>query len=236
MICKFCLNEKKLIKAHIIPAGFFRRLNDGEIGPKLLHEKEYPKKAPLGVYDSTILCGDCEKIFGDWDAHAQEIMSLQSIGEPLAVGDKIVAHKISAFDYDKLKLFFVSLVWRASVSSHKFYSRISLGPWESVAKNMIATSDPGDDEGFATTVSRFASHPLGVAVLDPHHERFQNINYCRFYLSDYVAYIKVDKRSAPSPHAECKMKRGCPLYVVSRDLSRSKELPLIHRIAGANKR
>ncbi len=74
MICQYCGETGKLIKAHVIPAAFFRRLRDGQDPPRLLtnKEKEYPKRMPIGVYDSNILCEACESRFGDWDDYAWE--------------------------------------------------------------------------------------------------------------------------------------------------------------------
>lgn len=233
MKCKFCLKEKPLIKAHIIPEGFFRRLRNGQAPPRLVTSNEYPKRAPIGVYDTTILCADCERLFGDWDDHAQQIMSELPIGEPLKSEDKTVAYKISDFNYNKFKLFFISLAWRASVSSQPFYRRINLGPYEDISKVMISNLTPGNDDDFATTIARFEEHPLSTTILDPHPERFQGINYCRFYLSDYVVYVKIDKRPAPVPFDFCSFKNSEPLHIICRDLSKSKELPLIHKIAQA---
>jgi len=176
-------------------------------------------------------------MFGDWDCHAQQILSESPIGESIKYEDKIVAYKIRNYKYDYLKLFFISLAWRASVSSHGFYQRINLGPYEDMAKTMISISDPGNDDCFATTIAKFDEHPLSATILDPHPERFQGINYCRFYLSDYVVYIKIDMRPAPEPFYDCSFKNGEPLHIICRDLSKSKELPLIYRVArSANNR
>jgi hypothetical protein len=230
MKCKFCQKDKKLIKAHIIPEGFFRRLRDGQDPPRILTEKDFPKRAPIGVYDTAILCADCEKMFGDWDHQGQMILAEAPIGEPIKNNEKIVAYKISDFNYDHLKLFFISLLWRASVSSQPFYKRIKLGPYEKITKNHIENSNPGSDEDFAITISRFDDHQFSSVTLDPHTERFQGVNYCRFYMASYVVYVKVDKRLAPSPLNQFRVKKEEPIYVICRDLARSKELPLIYKV------
>ena len=57
MKCKFCGNDKILIKAHIIPAGFLRRLRQEQESLKLITNKagEYNKKASVDMYDRTIV-------------------------------------------------------------------------------------------------------------------------------------------------------------------------------------
>ena len=68
MKCKFCGQESYLIEAHVIPVGFFRRIRQGSANLKMITNKagEYTKKAPIGVYDSTIVCMNCEAI---WQEH-----------------------------------------------------------------------------------------------------------------------------------------------------------------------
>ena len=236
MKCKLCNCEKKLIRAHIIPEGFFRRLRDGQDPPRILTECNFPKKAPIGVYDSTILCGDCERVFGDWDNHGQQILAAAPIGEPIEQGGKVIAYKIEKFNYDQLKLFFVSLLWRASVSTHPFYKKINLGPYEEIAKNKILNSDAGSNEEFSITISKFGEHPFHTTTLDPHKEKWRGINYYRFYMASYIIYIKVDKRPAPPPFDEFMVSIGKPIYIICRDLSKSKELPLIQKVGRSAKR
>src|SRR3954470_151131 len=75
MLCRLCEQQKKLIKAHIIPEGFFRRLREGNKAPLLVSERDYVKRSPIGIYDSGILCANCDGIFALWDDYAQQILS-----------------------------------------------------------------------------------------------------------------------------------------------------------------
>lgn len=239
MICRFCGEQKKLIKAHVIPEGFFRRMRDGQNPPQLLTnmEGEYPKRAPIGVYDSGILCEVCEPIFGAWDAYAQQFMAEEPAGgQPLYVGSQLVGYKVQSYDYRCLKLFFMSLIWRASVSQQAFFKRVSLGPYEDVALNLIKHCAEGSEDQFTVTLAKF-DHPIGISILDPHPEKPDGVNYYCFYLGSYVAYIKVDRRRAPKPYIDFMLSENPPLYIILRHLERSKEWPLIHNIAtAANKR
>src|SRR5208283_1392143 len=141
MICKYCGDNKKLIKAHTIPAAFFRRLRHGRYPPIVLVNKkgEYPKRAPVGVYDNRILCESCESQFGDWDNYAQQLLQdPPKDATPIVYGGQTMGYEIKDYKYDVLKLFFVSVLWRASMSEVTFYQRINLGPYESYAKKLIA--------------------------------------------------------------------------------------------------
>lgn len=233
MTCRYCGEDKKLVKAYVIPVAFFHRLREGNDPPRLFTntENSYPKKAPIGVYDNTILCAECEVLFGDWDIYAQDLLGIEpKSATQIAENGRVGGYEISKYRYDLLKLFFISLVWRSSISTHNFYSRVKLGPFEAIAKRFIELRDPGVPEDFSVTVAKF-DHSPGNSILDPHAEKWYHVNYYRFYLGSYVIFMKVDKRKTPGLHSTFMIKPNEPLRIIRRDLERSKELPLIHRIA-----
>lgn len=68
-------------------------------------------------------------------------------------------------------------------------------------------------------------------MLDPHPQEFDGVNYCQFYMAGFVAYIKVDSREPPDFMKDLVLKPDGNLIVLLRDLSKSKELPLMKKIA-----
>ena len=86
MNCKLCGENEKLIKAHIIPEGFFRPLRSGKMVPEIHSNIKgvFPKRSPIGIYDNTILCEKCDKYLGVWDGYAQKLL-IQYFSEELAV-------------------------------------------------------------------------------------------------------------------------------------------------------
>ena len=237
MICKYCGKDKELVESHVIPKAFFKRQRHGQGPLKMLteHGKDYPKRLPAGVYDR-MLCGQCEQQFGDWDNYAQNVLKEPpDNASPVTVGSQIVGYEIAEYSYKLLKLFFISLLWRASVSVHEFYEKISLGPYIAAAKQCIDRQDPGSPEEFSVFLARF-DHPLGGTILDPHLQRIMGINFYRFYLGNYVAYIKVDKRETPEPCFPLVLSPNEPLKIVSRNMERGGELSLIKEMVAASTR
>lgn len=170
MACRFCETEQRLVKAHIIPAGFFRVLRDAS-GALEVHTNKagaHPRRAPIGVYDKSILCRPCDNVFSPWDKHAQDVL-LRDFSDETAIyaGSVKLGWTISKFNYRLLKLFFLSLVWRASVSAHPFYRRVSTGPFEQELRKMIAAGEPGAPGTFAVTLARFhepATRPYSTRI------------------------------------------------------------------------
>ena len=233
MVCRLCETEQRLIKAHIIPEGFFRVLRDGS-GALEVHTNKrgaHPRRAPIGVYDRSILCRPCDNVFSPWDKHAQDVM-LRDFSDETAIyhGPMKLGWTISKFDYRQLKLFFLSLLWRASVSTHDFYRRVSTGPFEQSLRKMIAAGEPGPPETFAVTLARFRE-PAYTAMLDPHADRYHGVNYFRFYLAGFVAYIKVDGRPPQGPLAHFTLRDDAPITVLLRSARDSKDAAVMRDIA-----
>jgi hypothetical protein len=232
------LEHKKLINSHIIPDGFFDRIKANE--PNImLDETNHPKRAPKGVYDQHILCGPCDNRIGVWDGYAQNVLTNDMSGFTVVHENGIVGGwERPTYDYSLLKMFFISLVWRASISSHPFYRRIDIGTkFEDRAHAMISTDDPGDENDFGVTLARL-TEPIGHAFLNPHAERLDGVNHVRFYLAGFVAYIKIDQRPYNSALRSFVLTAGQPLKIVKRSIHKGGEAEVFNKVINAprNKR
>lgn len=232
-MCCLCQTEQRLIKAHVIPAGFFRSL--GDVAETLeIHTNKpgaHPKRAPIGVYDKSILCRPCDNVFSPWEKHAQDVL-LRDFSDTTAIyhGPAKLGWIVRTFDYRLLKLFFLSLLWRASVSTHDFYRRVSTGPFEQELRTMIVAGEPGPPDRFAVILGRFDA-PSYSAMLDPHPDRYNGVNYVRFYLAGFVAYIKVDRRPPQDPLAAFILRPDVPIAVVLRSAREGKDGAVMRELA-----
>jgi hypothetical protein len=185
----------------------------------------------VGTYDSTILCSECDQKMAPWDDYGQQVL-IQRFSEAVTIplNGQTIAWRIEQFDYEKLKLFFMSVLWRASISIQAFYRRISIGPFEDRLRAMILEGNPGDSQDFAVILGRFSDVET-TAMLDPHPEKFESISFCRFYLSGFVAYIKVDKRPTPTFLTELHLQKHRPLIVIARSLRNSPDGSVMRKLA-----
>src|SRR4030042_2626638 len=235
MACKFCLQEKKCVEAHIIPGSFFRIIKQDKEPIYILSPKEFQSITHNGIYDKTIVCEDCEKLFSPWDDYAHSLLIANFPKDKSFMdGEKILAHIIERFDYHKLKLFFISVLWRASASNHKYFSHINTGPFEDKLKKMILHNDSGDKNTFSIIFTKFDNESLGTAMLNPQKEKLEEINYYAFYLGGFKVFVKVDNRDSSELMKNFILTHDGPLYVVIRDLRGSSEFKLMKKIARLN--
>lgn len=139
-ICKFCGQEKKLIKAHIVPECFYIGLKNKD---KYLSINSKTCKYTIqqkGGYDKNILCEDCDsKIIGKFDKEGYKILfdDFSKYKYEYLYPQKIYQLDNSCYDCRKLRNFFISILWRASISRLEEWSNINLGGYEKKALEIL---------------------------------------------------------------------------------------------------
>jgi hypothetical protein len=68
-------------------------------------------------------------------------------------------------------------------------------------------------------------------MLDPQRKRFDGINYCQFYITGFVVYIKTDKREPPGFLRDLCLKKAPPFWIILRDFNTSKDGKIMRDIA-----
>jgi hypothetical protein len=230
--CRMCGLQKKLGKSHVIPEAFFRVDDPDQQKKYLISEHAYPKKAFVGVYDSTILCLECEKKFARVDDYGSEILirRFDDLFNKVDDGTSFVAVESDegTIDQDLLARFFIAVLWRASVSTHPYFSKIKLGPYEASAAQAI-DRDVTVDPRFSVVLSCWKTDStenadLSRANMDPFPEKWDGIRAYRFYFGEVVAYIKVDQRSFLLPFSNFVLGNERRIRMVARDFSASADL------------
>jgi hypothetical protein len=228
-ICKLCDKNKRLIKAHIIPEPFFGDRNDLKLVAQA--KGAYPRRIPIGVYDTNILCADCDGAIGRLDQHAAEAL-LQGKSEGLRHPcSTLVARRYPNADGLKLHRFIISVAWRASVSSHDYFNRVKLGKYESLIRGALL-----DDASDAAPLQTFLGEFEGkhVVPLDPHWTRFDDVRVWVIYAGRFIFYMKADRKPIPRDFSIYVLKSAHPVYSVVRQWDESKEKQLALGIVRAN--
>lgn len=223
--CKLTGILGKPVKAHIIPESFYL-IRPGHAGKMKLASSAtgaHPKKCPIGVYDLTILTAEGEGKFSSWDDYAYKLLVERfSSARAICRDGTTYAYLYSECDYAVLKLFFISILWRAGVSGHPFFSKVKLGPHENRLRRAILNSDPGDAHFYSVALVVFDNAMDIPKMVDPFQTKLNGVNFYCFHLGNFVAYIKTDKRPTPRPYSDIQLSPSRPLLVVQRDFAGSR--------------
>lgn len=119
-------------------------------------EPKIISKQPTGEYDGNILCAECDNIkIGQLEDYASKVLYSGNLSKNNLL-------KISAFPnpggtahtlvenllYSEFKLFLLSILWRASISSRDYFNKVQLGPYEEEIRLMILKKDAKEPENF----------------------------------------------------------------------------------------
>lgn len=173
-ICKLCLKEANLLnKSHIIPEFMYDGMYDSNhqllsfIPTQTVDGKGFIKRPSLGEYEGSILCADCDqKVIGSLESYARIILhggydKLKLEERPVLISGKnqhgLELCHIQNVDYRRMKLFFLSILWRASISSRPLFNEVLIGDHEEVIRKMILCGDPGNVEDYPISFLTFAN-------------------------------------------------------------------------------
>lgn len=109
-----------------------------------------------------LLCGDCEKQFGVHESKVRAFLYgtsapplkkqiLGTAGTYLPAGSppEFLEIRKVQIDYRELKLFQMSLLWRASVAKGEFFRNVALGEkHESKLRQLLVNGDPGSEKDY----------------------------------------------------------------------------------------
>lgn len=181
------------------------------------------KPSPIGPYDNGILCEQCDGIIGLLDQHATENL-LRDKSKTLYQNDLAGLYHYKKADSQIIISFVASLVWRASISSHNFFERVNLGPYEIKFFELLENLNPIELQESIIVIEYDQVTP----VMDPHMSRIEGLRTLSLQAERFLFHIKVDQRSFSNDLRQVTLHpdRAVVSLVKSWDESRQKEAML----------
>jgi hypothetical protein len=190
-------SSTNLIESHIIAKGFARLAREQGRNITINEQRVGPVNPQLGYFDRNILCASCDNKLGLYDDYlvdlcrtfAKRHTRLNShLFEMPNVASSIVAK------------FFLSVLWRASISVRAEHSAVSLGTFEVRARDIVFGARPLSTLAqFKLIVLRLESDHLDVVrfYTMPQRMKFNGLNGYRMSLNGFRFIAFLDTRPAP---------------------------------------
>ncbi|RTR31659.1 hypothetical protein [Shewanella atlantica] len=222
MKCKLCGKERPLRQSHIIPEFAFSPLYDekhrfNEISLDVKRRNRFKQK---GVRER-LLCGQCEQFFSKYEQYASTVISrYRKSLEFRQVGDLF---HLKGFDYNKLKIFALSILWRASVTKLEFFAEINLEHHESIIHQMLLTESPGDESDYPLMLFPMYHHGKiqEDLITTPYVSEIEGHKvYCFLFLGLTWAFI-VSNKEKSNRLIECSLSRTGEIIMLPRALEHS---------------
>ena len=139
-ICKLCKEPGDLCRSHLIPEWGYAGVYDDVhkfVALDLLN-KEKRKIRQKGEWE-TLLCRGCETVFSVWEKYGKRIWDLDTGQWEELTGGGL---RGTGLDYRSLKLFLLSILWRADVAISEIGENVSLGLHSEKIRLMLLDKDP----------------------------------------------------------------------------------------------
>ena len=197
MTCRLCREEAPLKKSHIIPEFLYASMYDEKHRFHELSTSESKKNrfAPKGVRE-TLLCDNCEQKLSKNERYASLLLNG---GIPITYKPNSKSIKVEGLEYASFKLFGLSILWRASVSTLDIFKQVILGPHEELLRKMILNEDPGKEHEYP-----FILCPIiyeGVVqqdlIMQPERTKLAGCNAYRFVFGGITwVFVVISHRAA----------------------------------------
>lgn len=195
--CKYCGKYTNLVKSHIIPRSFYLDYKNQKY-IAINAENKTQTQRQCGAYDKEILCEDCDnKIFGEFDKEAHRVLIEKYENYCVEKNSECTLYhlKENDFNFKKLRKFFISILWRASVSKLPEFSNINLGKYENIAENIIKDKET-NEELFNVIIFKIPKNKLTDKVVNLHKIKFCKSIAYKIIMSGFII-ITVIKNNIP---------------------------------------
>lgn len=188
--CRLCCGDKELCDSHIVPEFLYAAVYDEKHRLKLIPDttERRPRYEQLGLREP-LLCKSCENTLSDWEGHARQVMYETDRYEQVAESRRLV---IKGVDYKKMKLFQLSLLWRAGISKLESFRNVCLGPHEERIRRRLLDRSPGAWDIYPSPLLLAPSLPSFVArsITPPMPFKFEGHRAYRFSVGSlFIAYV-----------------------------------------------
>jgi len=144
-----------------------------------------------------LLCSDCEQHIALFDNYAAKFFASTASWEAVEAED-ITFYKVHEYDYQLLKLFILSVVWRAAVSNIEAFTQVSLAPQHQERLcQMLVCKDPGGKYDYNTAIFRYSTYKNGLEQIAFSPRMFKTkdcVRYVEIEINEFPCQVKISNQ------------------------------------------
>lgn len=156
--CALCRENGPLCQSHIVPEFLHRPVYDEH--HRLMSFSDGSRRASIlqkGVRE-TLLGAGCEARIQRWEHYFARLWYRgRRLPDPLPAEGLV----LTGVDYAKLKLFILSIIWRASAARSNTFRSVSLGPHQEKIRSMLLAEQPGHGMTYPIFAGLIRNHETG---------------------------------------------------------------------------
>lgn len=179
-LCRLCRKKRELRDSHIIPEFCYKPLYDPKHRMAKLNIESRNKKLLQKGIREKLLCADCEQHLNkEYETPFCNFWFKKSTLPKKLPYEPFI---ISGIDHQKFKLFHLSLLFRAGVSTLKEFEEVSLGPHEEKLRLMLLSNQ-------LETSSFYNIGAVHIGNNDKNKNHLMIISPCKTRFFEYTSYM-----------------------------------------------
>lgn len=239
-MCKLCLEYKFFAKSHIIQKALYKDPFNKTSKIGFLYSEETKKKITYknGIF-GCFLCLECENKFNLWDDKGFKLLfeehhRIIEVPDPKLTDKSIILSEVSKGEKynnkELLKMFLISILWRASVSGREEFSLVKLGDkFEQKARLAIINKESTYFPEFDACISKFEDGLAGFML--PIKQKYDyGINGYTLDLPYFSCLIKIDKRPFPAELRGLSLNTASSVIILHRSWKESEQRKTLIRV------
>jgi hypothetical protein len=227
-ICNLCKEEKKLIDtSHIISDFLHKELYDENHRLRKFHPSDLTKQnpkietPPSASYEGGLLCNKCDnETIGNYETYISNVLK-----NNLSKKNKLTYHKvqnihgikileIENLNYNKTKLFLLSLLWRAHISTKKEFSSVNLGPYAEKIRLQIFNGIASEENDLQIMIFSFEKEGgFSTFIGSPIRHKIEHTTYYSILILGYVILFHLKENRMSKDMAEFKLRSNGNLAI-----------------------
>ncbi len=217
MRCALCHQESELRRSHIIPEFLYETLYDEKHRLQVLSvlpERENWREQK-GLRER-LLCDSCEQRLSVWERYAS--LALRG-GVALTYRTEGRRVFVEGLDYSQFKLFQLSILWRAGVSTLPFFEKVQLGKHAEILRRQLLAGDPGSPQRYPCFMFglKAANEAFTGVIMQPGRVRLHGRVAYRFVFGGFMWAIQVSSQDLYPPLVNCTLRPTGEAVLMIRD-------------------
>ncbi len=224
MPCTLCRAPQQLKNSHIIPEFLYESLYD-EIHRfhvlSIIPDQDNSLKQK-GIREP-LLCETCEQRFSVWERYASLALK----------GGIEITHRregnlvyVSGLNYEKFRLFQLSILWRASVSTLQFFENVRLGRHEEILRRLLLAQDSGNPSRYGCLMFglKFENENFTQLIMPPERLKLSGHIAYRFIFGGFMWVFLVSSHGVLPPLSNAVLQQSGEALFVIKDIREMQNL------------
>lgn len=206
MPCALCLRDAELRRSHIIPEFLYETLYDEkhrlQVFSVIPDQDNWREQKGLR---ERLLCDDCEQRLSAWERYAS--LALKG-GVSLTYRQEGSVVFVSGLDYTRFKLFQLSVLWRAGVSTLPFFEKVQLGRHAEALRCLLLKGDPGSQERYGCFMFglKHGNQAFTGVIIEPGKVRLNGHTAYRFVFGGFLWVMLASNHDLGAPLNACTLR------------------------------